>query len=139
MKYFFQTISWNTFYGHDKMILCLVIAHVSIFNPWCQAFLWSLEAFFVSFVSFCKQTFSQLSVWLSFIINTNLKLEVHSFKSLQYTCECSNWYKVRILKKLWIFLIFMTLNLHAYGHFIGKKSARMNIFKENKTYCAWRF
>lgn len=46
--------------------------------------------------------------------------EVHSLKSLWSTCRCNNWYKMWKSTTLRIFLIFRTLNLHVYRHFITK-------------------
>ena len=60
----------NSVYNHDKMILCLVATHTSIFNTHqVRNFLIKSTrgSFFVSFVSFYKQTFLTTFIWFSFI------------------------------------------------------------------------
>ena len=67
------------FYGHDKLVFCLAVAHTSIFNPQHQAFLLESQCMkpFFSFLLqsfYLKQIFLQLSVWfflhqLSFFIH----------------------------------------------------------------------
>ena len=69
--------------GHDKMVLCLAATHAFIFNTMRQAlFIESpCEFFFVSFVSFCQQTF--LATFCLILLHLSIQivtLKIHSFK-----------------------------------------------------------
>ena len=87
-------MQFQLLFGQDTMVLSLAAVHTSIFNTTRQAFFLiksAYGAFFASCISFYQQTFLVTSFLLLLHLSVqDLTLEIHSFKLLQYTCECSN-------------------------------------------------
>ena len=108
--------------------------HTSIFNMPHQAF-FKIKSAYVIHKFLPANIFGNfLFDFPSFIITT-LTLEIHGFKPLQYTCECSHWYKPWKSTKLEIFLICKTLTLCTNWHF----NITHKTFKPNKMHRAWQF
>ena len=66
--------------GHDKMILCLAVAHASTFNTPCQTFFWLNQRvkFFKVIRSFYLQTFLATYFILLHLSIQIFTLEIHS-------------------------------------------------------------
>ena len=65
---------------------------------------------------------------------------MHSFKLLQYTCKCNNWYKLWKSTKLRIFLILWDLkSTRIWTFYYGKKVPAWIFLRQRKTHRAWPF
>ena len=120
----FHFLYFPTPLDHDKLILCLAFVHTSIFNTPHLAFFglnqcvnlfffWLICNFLPvnifgnfffdspSFILFNCEMWEPLTSQSHLLIQISM-LEIHRFKSLWYTCECNNWYKLWKSTKLGI-------------------------------------
>ena len=96
------------------------------------------EAFlFVFFERFHRRKFWATFYFILFHLSIQvLALEIYIVKPLRYTCECSNWYKLWKLCKLWIFWLLLDIKFTRAWRFFLQKSARRSTFKSIMSLCA---